>query len=199
MITIKQKIHFGRGKAGCRRIASEPPATESVPMGRVPRVSKLMALAIRFDRLIREGNVADRSELARLAHVTQPRMTQIMNLLHLAPDIQEDLLFLPPVTEGRAQITRGYCVRFLPRFAGRRSGGLGGRFGKTSGLANSGRMLNGSIDPAWTSQSRPRHLSLQEERLGAPPPEIVPAVKPLSRHSQSAFRDRELTALMVAV
>jgi hypothetical protein len=104
MITIRQKLHFSRGKAGCRRITPEPPATETVPMGRVPRISRLMALAIRFDSLIREGKVADRSELARLAHVTQPRMTQIMNLLHLAPDIQEDLLFLPPVTAGRAQI-----------------------------------------------------------------------------------------------
>jgi hypothetical protein len=63
-----------------------------------------MALAIHFDRLIREGKVADQSELARLAHVTQPRMTQIMNLNHLAPVIQEQLLFLPMVTEGRDSI-----------------------------------------------------------------------------------------------
>lgn len=60
-----------------------------------------MALAIRFERLIRERTVSDRSELARLAHVTQPRVTQIMNLLHRAPAIQEDLLFPPRVTEGR--------------------------------------------------------------------------------------------------
>ena len=33
--------------------------------------------------------------------VTRARMTQIMNLLNLAPDIQEELLLLPPVTEGR--------------------------------------------------------------------------------------------------
>ena len=44
------------------------------------------------------------SELAALAQVTQPRMTQIMNLLHLAPDIQEEILFLPPTTDGRDQI-----------------------------------------------------------------------------------------------
>jgi hypothetical protein len=56
-----------------------------------------MALAIRFDGLLRDGTVPNLTELARLAHVTQPRMTQIMNLLHLAPDIQEALLFLPPV------------------------------------------------------------------------------------------------------
>jgi hypothetical protein len=64
-----------------------------------------MALAIHFDKMIREGKVADQSELARLAHVTQPRMTQIMNLNHLAPDIQEELLFLPDVVEGRDPIT----------------------------------------------------------------------------------------------
>lgn len=104
MITIKQKVHFHRGKAGRRQLATEPSATETVPLGRVPRISRLMALAIRFDRLIRDGKVLDQSALARLAHVTQPRMTQIMNLLHLAPDIQEELLFLPPITVGRAPI-----------------------------------------------------------------------------------------------
>ena len=82
------------------------PAPEpSAPAGRTPRVSKLMALAIRFDELLRDGQVADQSELARLAHVTQPRMTQIMNLLHLAPDIQEEILHLPPVVEGCDPIT----------------------------------------------------------------------------------------------
>jgi hypothetical protein len=44
------------------------------------------------------GHVADQTELARPASVTQSRMTQIMNLLHLAPDIQEQSLFLPPPT-----------------------------------------------------------------------------------------------------
>jgi hypothetical protein len=45
------------------------------------------------------------TELARLAHVTQPRMTQIMNLLHLAPDIQEKLLHLSPIQSGHDPIT----------------------------------------------------------------------------------------------
>lgn len=101
MITITQKIHFTRGKAGRRQIATKPSAIEEATPGRVPRIAKLMALAIRLDRLIREGKVANQSSLARLAHVTQPRMTQIMNLLHLSPDIQEELLFLPLVTTGR--------------------------------------------------------------------------------------------------
>ncbi len=37
-----------------------------VPHGRIPRVSRLMALAIRFEKLVRDGVVADYAELARL-------------------------------------------------------------------------------------------------------------------------------------
>ena len=101
MITVKRKVHFVRRDHGRKTIADQPRPTEQVEPGRIPRISRLMALAIRFDRLIREGKVTDLSELARLAHVTQPRITQIMNLNHLAPDIQEELLFLPRVTNGR--------------------------------------------------------------------------------------------------
>jgi hypothetical protein len=63
-----------------------------------------MALALRFQRLVESGEVRDYAELARLGHVTRARMTQIMNLLNLAPDIQENLLFLPPVEFGRDPI-----------------------------------------------------------------------------------------------
>lgn len=65
------------------------------------RVARLMALAIRLDGLIREGAVAGQAELARLGHVSRARLTQIMNLLCLAPDIQEALLFLPATERGR--------------------------------------------------------------------------------------------------
>ena len=104
MTTVTKQIHFAI-KNG-RKIAMPGPAPKpSAPAGRTPRVSKLMALAIRFDELLRDGKIADQSELARLAHVTQPRMTQIMNLLHLAPDIQEAILHLPLVAEGRDPVT----------------------------------------------------------------------------------------------
>lgn len=48
--------------------------------------------------------MADYAELAQLAHVTRARITQIMNLLMLAPDIQEAILFLPRVERGRDPI-----------------------------------------------------------------------------------------------
>lgn len=104
MIEVKRKIHFTRSAQGRKRIEPEPPPTAGLPEYRIPRVSRLMALAIRFDSLLRDGFVSDMSELARISSVTQPRISQIMNLLHLAPDIQEELLFLPAIKSGRAQI-----------------------------------------------------------------------------------------------
>jgi hypothetical protein len=79
--------------------------SEPVEPGNVPRISRLMALAIRFDDLIHRGEVEDYATLARLGHVTRARITQIMALLDLAPDIQEAILFLPRTTRGRDRIT----------------------------------------------------------------------------------------------
>ena len=89
-----------RRNSGRRRSEDEQPV---VP-GNIPRVTKLMALAIRFDGLIRRGEVSDYADLARLGYVTRARITQIMNMLNLAPDIQEEILFLPRTTKGRDPI-----------------------------------------------------------------------------------------------
>ena len=64
-----------------------------------------MALGIHFDHLIGEGVVADQAEIARLGYVSRARVTQIMNLSNLAPDIQEELLFLRVVGSGRPVLT----------------------------------------------------------------------------------------------
>jgi hypothetical protein len=99
-LTVTGTLHFARAGRGGRREGREGPKP-TTPTGRVPRVARLMALALRFERLIRQGAVSDYAELARLGHVTRARVSQIMNLLHLAPDIQEQLLFLPAVERGR--------------------------------------------------------------------------------------------------
>jgi hypothetical protein len=72
-----------------------------------------MALAIHFDGLIQSGVVTNYAELARLGNVTRARVTQIMNLLMLAPSIQEELLFLPRLEQGRGEV----CLRDLQRVA----------------------------------------------------------------------------------
>jgi hypothetical protein len=101
-ISVDRKFHVDHcGKKLMRRGDATPQPQD----GRVPRVAKLMALAIRFDQLIRDGVVADQAELARLGYVTPSRLSQVMALLHLAPEIQEVLLFLPPTSRGRDPVT----------------------------------------------------------------------------------------------
>jgi len=101
--TVECSVQFsGRGRGSRKR----PPSNrESVAeAGRVPRVSRLMAPAIRFDQLIRAGEVTGQAELATLGHVTRARISQIMSLQCLAPDIQEEVLFLPRTPKGRDPI-----------------------------------------------------------------------------------------------
>lgn len=47
----------------------------------------------------------DQAELAGLGHVSRARLTQIMDLLYLAPDPQEQILFLPTTERGRDAVT----------------------------------------------------------------------------------------------
>jgi hypothetical protein len=99
-VTYAVDFHAGRpGRRGNKTLAA---ADQPLPTGEaagcsIPRIARLMALAIRFDGLLREETIRDYAELARLGRVTRARITQIMKLLDLAPDIQEQLLFLPPV------------------------------------------------------------------------------------------------------
>ncbi len=53
-----------------------------------------MSLAITFQDMVDRGEVRDYADLARLGYVTRARLTQIMNLVLLAPDIQESVLHL---------------------------------------------------------------------------------------------------------
>lgn len=98
-----RRVAHGRRRLTRSRTGEAPPAP--VPVGTIPRVARLMALAIHFEGLIRRGEAADYAELARVGRVTRARLTQIMALLHLAPDIQEELLHLPLTTTGRDKFT----------------------------------------------------------------------------------------------
>lgn len=92
-VSFKPKSRRSAGKKSPDQFQSE--------MGNIPRLTRLMALAHRLEDLVRRGDVKDYADLASLGHVTRARMTQIMNLLNLAPDIQEEILFLPRTTKGR--------------------------------------------------------------------------------------------------
>jgi len=86
-----------------QRPEQQTPPTADVKS--IPRLARLMALARRLEGLVREGRVNDYAELARLGHVSRARLSQILSLTLLAPDIQEALLFLPAGAGRRASLT----------------------------------------------------------------------------------------------
>src|SRR5216684_4011006 len=61
---------------------------------RVPRITRSLALALKFEEMVRSGVVGNYAVLAQLGQVSRSRLTQVGNLLNLAPDIQEEILFL---------------------------------------------------------------------------------------------------------
>jgi len=97
------KANFPKGR-GCRRKAARAEGGPPAPPA-IPRISRLLALAHYLETQVRSGTVKDYAELARFLGVSRARITQILNLLLLAPDVQEAILFLPPTETGRIPLT----------------------------------------------------------------------------------------------
>src|ERR1700722_18495072 len=105
---IEFVVPFRRVPAS-RTLLSEP-VLES--RARPPRVARLLALAHKLDALVRSGAVPGYGELALLGHISPARLTQIMVLLHLAPSIQESILFL---AAGDARFVPELALRKIAR------------------------------------------------------------------------------------
>ena len=73
--------------------------------GRLPRVTQVLALAIHLEDMIRRGEAKDYADLARLSCLCRERISQIVRLNYLAPDIQVELLYLPPTPTGRYPVS----------------------------------------------------------------------------------------------
>jgi hypothetical protein len=73
--------------------------------GRLPQISRVLSLAIHFEEMIRRGEAKDYAGIARLSCLCRERVSQITRLNYLAPDIQMELLYLPPVPTGRYPIS----------------------------------------------------------------------------------------------
>lgn len=103
-LTVTKKVSFGKAHRARRNKLPDQSPPPDRTVGRVPRIARLMALALRFQQLIDDGVVENQAEIAHLSHVSRARVTQIMNLLHLAPDIQDAILHLPRTRSGRDPI-----------------------------------------------------------------------------------------------
>ena len=96
-IVIEGTILLGRRGRAARPVANgaASESTHSQPSSRVPRIARLLALAWHVEELVRSGAISSYAAAARLGHVSRARLSQILSLLNLAPDLQEQLLFLP--------------------------------------------------------------------------------------------------------
>jgi len=103
-LTVSRRVTFSTAARGRRRMEVTTELAPPAPPP-LPRITRLMALAIKLDGLIASGAISDQAEISRAGCITRARATQIMGLLYLAPDIQEAILDLSPVTEGRDPVT----------------------------------------------------------------------------------------------
>ena len=78
---------------------------------RIPRIAQLLAMARHIDDLVRSGMVCSYAAAARLGHVSRARMSQILALLNLAPDLQEQVLFLQHPRRGRPPLALRHVLR----------------------------------------------------------------------------------------
>jgi hypothetical protein len=101
-VTLSIPIHLAVPER--RTVVREGPKPAR-PTGRIPRVARILAQAHHFQNLLDTGLVRTQMELAELTKLTTARITQIMNLLVLAPDIQEEVLFMASVAKGPAPVT----------------------------------------------------------------------------------------------
>ena len=98
MSHFKLKFETSSSSHG-RQLVGAPKPKRSSAQAKLPHITKLMALAIRLEYLLATGQVKDQAEIARTASITRVRVTQIINLANLAPDIQQAILELEPTTD----------------------------------------------------------------------------------------------------
>jgi hypothetical protein len=95
---------------------AESPDIPRPAKGRIPRVTEVLALAIQFQDMIQRGDARDYADLARLGCLTRERMSQIMELVWLAPDIQQEILEFPPNSAPRFAISEVATRRIAAEF-----------------------------------------------------------------------------------
>ncbi len=103
--TLVRQVWFKRISRGKEALSAGAGKTGPANGPGVPRVARLLALAIRYHQLLRAGHIRDLVELSQVGQVSKARITQIMNLHQLAPDVQEAILFLPMSGSGSEPIS----------------------------------------------------------------------------------------------
>src|SRR5260370_41725291 len=97
----QNEIHYTLAFPSRERSTPPKGALSGKPLsGHLPRITRLMALAIKLEGLLGEVEGLSYADLARLGGGSRSRLTPILNLLHLAPGLQERLLSRGPRPTG---------------------------------------------------------------------------------------------------
>jgi len=97
------RVRNGNGWAFTEKAPAPPPKSVRRPA----RIAQTLALAHRLEAAIARGEYRDRADVARQLGFTRARVTQILDLLQLAPDIQEEIVFLEAVDRVEPLSERG--------------------------------------------------------------------------------------------
>ncbi len=99
-LALSFSLHSGTRPPNAR---GEAPTIPNV--GRLPRITQVLALAIQIEDMVRQGEAKDYADVARLSGLCRERISQVVRLNYLAPEIQVELLYLPPTPTGRYPIS----------------------------------------------------------------------------------------------
>jgi hypothetical protein len=105
-IALGPKGAFENGNVGtltrrvpADRVVSAVPPRRGKPKPpkepKTPRVVELLRKAVEWQALLESGEAANQAAIARREGITRARVTQVMGLLRLAPEIQQHILSLP--------------------------------------------------------------------------------------------------------
>jgi hypothetical protein len=97
--SVTLSVHLVTGECGHRILRKGKRPKHAKPV-RLPRITRLMALSIKYEHLLRKGLVDSHGELAGLAGADRSVISRIIRLRLLAPDIQEWLISLPEQNPG---------------------------------------------------------------------------------------------------
>ena len=123
--TFEIEFHLKPAVRAIDRPAGEKPNGGSVRQrfDRYPRIVQVVALAIHFQDMLDRGEVRNHADLARLGCISRERMSQIMMLAWLAPDIQQQVLGVPKTPGGRFPLseTELRSIARLPEWSEQRA------------------------------------------------------------------------------
>lgn len=97
-VVIQSSIHRIRRGNGQQFTADAPPKVpHRISVRKPARVARMLAFAHKLQEAIDNGEYIDRADAARKLGLTRARVSQLLDLLMLAPDIQEKILFMERV------------------------------------------------------------------------------------------------------